>query len=87
MRRLSYPGLDNQALPYLKEAEPTPSTVAELARMERMKEAAATDVVGCTIDGGQETKTEILVNMDGKHPPPVNSAGGTGPSIKLVRVE
>src|SRR6266571_476236 len=43
---------------FVKEAEPTPSTVAELARMERMKEAAATEVVGCTIDGGQEAKTK-----------------------------
>ncbi len=29
--------------------------------MERMKETAQTEAVGCTIDGGQEAKTEILV--------------------------
>jgi hypothetical protein len=29
--------------------------------IERMKETAPTEAVGCTIDGGQEAKTEILV--------------------------
>jgi uncharacterized repeat protein (TIGR03803 family) len=32
--------------------------------MERMKKTVATETVGCTIDGGQEAKTEILVKME-----------------------
>jgi hypothetical protein len=29
--------------------------------MERMKETALTEAVGCTTDSGQEAKTEILL--------------------------
>jgi hypothetical protein len=28
-----------------------------------MRQTAVRDAVGCTLDGGQEAKTEILVNM------------------------
>jgi hypothetical protein len=47
--------------PYPEEAELTPSSAAGVARNGRMRTTARTEAVGCTIDGAQEAKMEILV--------------------------
>jgi len=47
---------------YLEEAAPALSRPPQSLGMERMKKAAPTEAVGCTVDGGQEAKTEILVH-------------------------
>ena len=43
-----------------RQSWPLPGPPESLG-MERMKETAPTEAVGCTIDGGQEAKMEILV--------------------------
>ena len=50
-----------QVFAYQEEAELALPGPPESLGMERMREAAPTEAVGCTIDGGQEAKTEILV--------------------------
>jgi hypothetical protein len=50
-----------RVFPYLKEAERTPSRVAEPARDGKDEKRGPTEAIGCTLDGGQEAKMEILV--------------------------
>jgi hypothetical protein len=40
-----------------------PAGTVGVARDGRMKIAAPTEAVGCTIDGGQEAQREVLFNM------------------------
>lgn len=46
--------------PYPEEAGLAHSWAAGVARDGKDKKTAPTEAVGCTIDGGQEAKTEIL---------------------------
>jgi hypothetical protein len=50
-----------QVLTYPEEPELAPSWAAGVARDGKMRQTAPMGAVGCTIDGGQDGKTEILV--------------------------
>ncbi len=50
---------------YSEEAELAPSWVAGVAREGNNKRTASTQAIGCTIEGGQDAKTEILGNKKG----------------------
>jgi hypothetical protein len=45
------------------EAELAPSWVAAVAREGNSRRTASTEAIGCTIEGGQDAKTEILVKL------------------------
>jgi len=47
--------------PYPEEAELAASWVAGVARQGNNKRTASTEAIGCTIEGGQDAKTGILV--------------------------
>jgi hypothetical protein len=48
---------------YPEEARLAPSWAAGVARDGKMRKTGPMGEVGCTIDGGQEAKTEILDNL------------------------
>jgi len=52
--------------PYPEEAAPNLSGPLRSLGMERMKRTAPTEALGYTLDGGEEAKTEILVNPSGR---------------------
>jgi hypothetical protein len=45
--------------------------------MEKMRETAPTEAVGCTIDAGQDGKTEILVYCGKAKVPPGGAENGS----------